>query len=626
MLQPLDRSVECRQTEAIDALGECGVEITGVGPLDDSRRRLQAVLDNATVAIFLMDAQQHCVYMNKAAEDLTGYRFEEVSALDRPLHDIIHHTRPDGSPFPLSECIIDRAFPERNQTRGEETFVHKDGSFYPVAFTASPIRDDQSQTIGTIIEVRDISAEKQAKKELEDSRRRLDAIVRSVMDAIITVDEEQRIVLFNPAAEEMFGCPAETVIGQPLSQFIPERHRQAHDQHIRRFRERGVTNRRMGALGAISGLRASGEEFPIEASISHISVGGERLSTVVLRDITQRKANEEARNLLAREVDHRAKNALAVAQALVGLTKAQSIEAFADAVRGRIAALARAHSLLSQSQWQGADLEAVICDELTPYASGEQMDIAGPDLTCSPEAVQPLGLIFHELATNAAKHGAFSQADGRVHVAWAVDGDQLAIDWTEVGGETVQKPERIGFGTRLLDQLVTRQMRGRIERRWGACGLEVQISLPATLFATGLLRQSGAAESPANTGETTPVVPQRVLLVEDEELIALNLAEQLSDMGWSVVGPAGTLSEAYSLLTTTVVDAAVLDVNLRGQAVYPLAEELERRGLPFVFCTGYEVPDPQGRFGTVPVLRKPTTGDAIATALHNRHEIAARSN
>ncbi len=130
--------------------------------LVESDRRLNAVLDNASVAIFLMDERQHCAYMNAAAERLTGYRFEETRG--RPLHDVIHHTRPDGSPFPLHECAIDRAFPEDSNVQGEEVFVHKDGHFYPVAFTASPIRDDTARTIGTIIEVRDISAEKAAEE------------------------------------------------------------------------------------------------------------------------------------------------------------------------------------------------------------------------------------------------------------------------------------------------------------------------------------------------------------------------------------------------------------------------------------------------------------------------------
>ncbi len=133
-------------------------------PLDDTRLRLEAVLNNATVAILLMNDQHRCVYMNRAAEQLTGYSLDEVIALDRPLHDIVHHTHPDGSPFPLQDCPIDRAFPEENQMQAEEVFVHRDGSFYPVAFTASPMRDERSRTVGTVIELRSITAERQARE------------------------------------------------------------------------------------------------------------------------------------------------------------------------------------------------------------------------------------------------------------------------------------------------------------------------------------------------------------------------------------------------------------------------------------------------------------------------------
>ncbi|PSO09975.1 hypothetical protein C7E20_19645 [Sphingobium sp. AEW4] len=139
--------------------------------LRDTERKLAAVLDNASVAVMLMDDRQQCSYMNAAAERLTGFTFAETQG--RPLHDVIHHTRPDGSPFPLAECPIDRAFPERKNSQGEEVFVHKDGHFYPVAFTASPIQDETSNTIGTIIEVQDISERKAAEAALRESLDRL---------------------------------------------------------------------------------------------------------------------------------------------------------------------------------------------------------------------------------------------------------------------------------------------------------------------------------------------------------------------------------------------------------------------------------------------------------------------
>ncbi|WP_412759711.1 PAS domain S-box protein [Methylorubrum subtropicum] len=133
--------------------------------LVETTRRLDAVLDNATQAVFMMDEHQHCAYMNRAAERLTGYALEETQG--RPLHDVVHHTRPDGSPYPLHECPIDQAFPENNQEQGQEIFVHRDGSFYPVAFTASPIRDERGLPVGTVIEARNIEAELRAKAQLE---------------------------------------------------------------------------------------------------------------------------------------------------------------------------------------------------------------------------------------------------------------------------------------------------------------------------------------------------------------------------------------------------------------------------------------------------------------------------
>ena len=125
------------------------------------------------------------------------------------------------------------------------------------------------------------------------SREQLAGILQSAMDAIITVDADQRIVLFNPAAELMFRCPAADAIGQPIDRFIPARFHGAHREHIHEFDKTQVTNRRMGALGAVSGLRADGEEFPAEAAISQIEAGGRKLYTVILRDIAERKKLEE---------------------------------------------------------------------------------------------------------------------------------------------------------------------------------------------------------------------------------------------------------------------------------------------------------------------------------------------
>ena len=157
---------------------------------------LQDVCENATVALFVMDEGQCCVYMNPAAEQLTGYRLEEVRGA--PLHDFVHHTRPDGSPYPLAECPIDRAAPLNMQERGEETFVHRDGSFYPVRFTASPIHRD-GKVAGTVIEVQD------ARPLLQQERERdtLHAIGLLILQEL---DHDKIVQAVTDAATQLIGA------------------------------------------------------------------------------------------------------------------------------------------------------------------------------------------------------------------------------------------------------------------------------------------------------------------------------------------------------------------------------------------------------------------------------------
>jgi PAS domain S-box-containing protein len=152
-----------------------------------------------------------------------------------------------------------------------------------------PLRDSRGRAIGATSIGDDLPERQRAEKALAASEERLASIVNSAMDSIITVNDEQRIVLFNAAAERMFQCAAAAALGQPLDRFIPERFRAVHQAHIRTFGQAGITTRAMGALGAVSGRRATGEEFPLEASISQVEVAGQRLYTVILRDITERQ-------------------------------------------------------------------------------------------------------------------------------------------------------------------------------------------------------------------------------------------------------------------------------------------------------------------------------------------------
>jgi two-component sensor histidine kinase len=193
------------------------------------------------------------------------------------------------------------------------------------------------------------------------------------------------------------------------------------------------------------------------------------------------RASEAQVRLLAREVDHRAKNLLAVVQATLRLTPKADAAAYATAVEGRVAALARVQTLLAGERWDGADLEALLEAELAPFLApeGQRVVLQGPAVRLPAPLVQPVAMAAHELATNAVKHGGLAEPAGRVRITWEVVGGTLRLRWAERGGPPVAgPPERRGFGSRLLQQVVVGQLGGSLEKRWDAAGLTCAIELP----------------------------------------------------------------------------------------------------------------------------------------------------
>ena len=205
-------------------------------------------------------------------ENATGRRMREIA----PLHE--EHW------FEIYGHIALTGEPMRFENPAEQ--LHR---FYDVC--AWRIGEPAERKVAILFN--DITERRKTEQALRESEDRMAGIINSAMDAVISVDEEQRVILFNAAAERMFGYSAAEVIGRPITRLIPERFRASHEGHIRRFSVTGETSRAMGALGAVSGLRRSGEEFPIEASISQLEAGSQKLFTVILRDITARKRAEE---------------------------------------------------------------------------------------------------------------------------------------------------------------------------------------------------------------------------------------------------------------------------------------------------------------------------------------------
>jgi two-component sensor histidine kinase/CheY-like chemotaxis protein len=220
-----------------------------------------------------------------------------------------------------------------------------------------------------------------------------------------------------------------------------------------------------------------------------------RVSGVTV-DITERKHAEERQNLLTREVDHRAKNALALAQSIVRLTRGENVKTYIQAVEGRISALARVHTILSLSSWQGAEIGRLVDEELAPYLVGDQTVFCGSEVQLQPATAQTLALALHELVTNSAKYGALSMLSGRLSIKWEVQADILVLAWEEKGGPRVQKPISRGFGTRSVIASIESQLGGKAEFDWRSEGLICRLSVP-------LLRN--AARSDLNIHQNAPV-------------------------------------------------------------------------------------------------------------------------
>ncbi|PIB93665.1 HWE histidine kinase domain-containing protein [Caulobacter sp. FWC2] len=325
----------------------------------------------------------------------------------------------------------------------------------------------------------------------------------------------------------------------------------------------------------------------------------------------------ETERLLIREVDHRAKNVLAVVQSLAQLTPFHSKAQYVEALSGRIDSLARAHSLLSNARWSGVDLHDLLRLELDPYRSAdgvegaEQLVIDGPPALIDAQSAQSLALVLHELATNASKYGALARPEGRLSVTWRWNQDgALHLVWREAAGVRIAPPERRGFGSTLIENAV-KQAAAHVALDWRPEGLEVRLDIP-----TGA--QPRAAESvPAYRpglaiDNALTLRGQRVLIVEDEAVVAMELARVLTEAGATVVGPVGAIEAALDLLDRgQPIDRAVLDVNLGGRLITPVARALADRRIPFVYLTGYQEPDVDGG----PVLRKPVAPSALLGAL-----------
>jgi len=416
--------------------------------------------------------------------------------------------------------------------------------------------------------------------------------------AIVEIDRDQRIVSWSKGAERVFGWRSAEVAGFLASEVKWLSPDNAGD--FARLMQAMITGGSEREICTLMLCTAEGYTLECECYCSALHDRGGHLVSVTLQilDVTERRRAEETQKLLVGELNHRVKNTLATVQAISQQTLRYSSgpSDFTGTFLGRIHSLADAHSILSSATWKGANLRELIAGQIAIGAfAPERVIISGPDVELGAEPALHLALVLHELVTNAHKYGALSSAEGTVSLSWRVVEDILHLDWIERGAPAVTEPSRKGFGTALIERSL-RADGGTAAATYDAEGIVWKFTLPC------LARRSPAPRSPASAAPAASapsaeaghaaerqisLAGKRFLIIEDEPLLALELAALIEDAGGIVAGAASEVAAALAMIEDAQADAALLDGNLQGHAVDAVADALAARRIPFLFVSGY---------------------------------------
>ena len=344
----------------------------------------------------------------------------------------------------------------------------------------SPIPDEEGAIAGVIAIVVETTGKVRAEQRLSGERERLERMFDQAPGFMALLEGPDHVfAMANQAYSALVG--GREVLGKTVAAALPELSGQGFVDLLDGVYQNGEPY--IGSAIPVLLRREDGTEDerfvdfiyqPVfqDSEISGIFVQG--------HDVTERKRSERHQQLLLGELNHRVKNTLAIVQSLAHQSFHSSVPA-PDAIRrfeGRLEALAEAHNLLTRSNWESTSIEEVVVSALAPFCSRERREICGPSVQISPKTAVSFALALHELATNAAKYGALSNSQGRISVAWVVDGQELRLTWQEQGGPPVVAPERRGFGTRMIERTLASEFGGKVELEFRPEGVRCTVVAP----------------------------------------------------------------------------------------------------------------------------------------------------
>jgi PAS domain S-box-containing protein len=572
-------------------------------------------------AVYSCDVSGLITYCNERAIELWG-RAPQIGDTDERFCGSEQMILPDGTPLPHEQCPMAVALREGRSFRNAEVNIRRpDGSQITVLVNIDPIRNEDGTVVGAINAFHDVSAIKRAEQAARESEARLRLSQQVAKIGTFDWNVQTGANTWSPELEKLYGLePGQFAKTQSaFEKLVHPDDLVGLRNHVERSLETGApTEAEWRAIcpdGSIRWLAGHWQAFNDEA--------GKPLRVVGVHiDVTERKRAETTQQLLLNELNHRVKNTLASVQAIAQqtLSHTRNPTEFVASFAGRLRSLARVHAMLSSTTWQGADLRELIRDQLLSGPVDEsRLNVWGPSLHLEAHAALHLGMVLHELGTNSCKYGALSVPSGKVTVSWTTD-DALHIQWVERGGPPVKTPSKRGFGVTLVEQSATAQG-GDAKMLCQREGVTWTINLPLRdrgesdrASPDPQACRSQAEDRGADANSRLSLAGRRFLVVEDEPLIGLDIVAGLEDAGAQVEGPVGTVEKAIEFVERAALDGALLDANLRGRPVDEIASALTRRGVPFVFVTGYGSESLPQAFRGVAVIAKPFSRQQVFDA------------
>ncbi|BAM86617.1 two-component sensor histidine kinase [Bradyrhizobium oligotrophicum S58] len=442
-------------------------------PTDDDTAYLAAIVDSSADAILSTTTDGAIRSWNAACERMLGFTAAEM--IGRSVYDIIPPDLSEGA-----RAIRARVSMGESIESFETMRLTKQGRPIEVSITFSPVRDPQGAIVAISAIIRDVTLTKKA----ERGAAMLAAIVASSSDGVVSKTLDGTITSWNKSAERIFGFTEDEMINRSIRTIIPQE-RQAEEDRILATVVSGAMIDNFETVR----LRKDGALIDVSVTVSPVRDSAGRIigASKIVRDITdKRQTREQLRTLLA-EVNHRSKNLLSLVQAIARQMTRHGRQLDLNRFLERLQAIASNQDLLIQNDWRFIPLGGLVRSQLGAFSDliGNRIAIDGPQIELTPEAAQSIGMAVHELATNAAKYGALSNDGGRIAVGWTCTDGSFDMTWVESGGPEVAPPEHVGFGSRVISDMVRAGLDGMVEVQFLPTGLRWHLSCPLQRLSRG---------------------------------------------------------------------------------------------------------------------------------------------